>query len=81
MHPDREQRAWRELIRELGRLPKGKWLAALRGGEPRNAMLLTGILTYACVMVRDLNAIAPLVTMFFLITYGMRLRANAGDVQ
>jgi len=40
-------------------------------GNPRAAIIVTSILTFACVMVRDLNAIAPMVTMFFLITYGM----------
>ena len=53
-------------------LPGSAWLARTSpDGEPRNAMLLTGILTVLCVMVRDLNAIAPLVTMFFLITYAV----------
>jgi len=33
-------------------------------------MLLTGGLTLVALMLRDLNAIAPLLTMFFLITYG-----------
>jgi amino acid transporter len=40
-------------------------------GEPRNAMLVTGVLTLFAIMVRDLNTIAPLVTMFFLITYAV----------
>lgn len=53
-------------------LPGSEWIAkTTRGGEPRNAVLLTALLTGACVMMRDLNAIAPLVTMFFLITYLM----------
>ncbi len=52
-------------------VPFSDELATLRGGEPRSALLVTGVLTIACVMVRDLNAIAPLVTMFFLITYSM----------
>ncbi len=53
-------------------LPGSTWLAAkAHNGEPRNAMMFTGVLTLACVMVRDLNAIAPLVTMFFLITYAV----------
>ena len=53
-------------------LPQSAWLAQTRAdGEPRNAMVLTGVLTLACLMMRDLNAIAPLVTMFFLITYGV----------
>jgi solute carrier family 12 (sodium/potassium/chloride transporter), member 2 len=53
-------------------VPGSSWLAATSAdGEPRNAMLVTGVLTICCLMVRDLNAIAPLVTMFFLITYGV----------
>ncbi|MCA9718075.1 MAG: hypothetical protein KC468_25615 [Myxococcales bacterium] len=52
-------------------VPFSDELATLRGGEPRSALLVTGVLTIACIMVRDLNAIAPLVTMFFLITYSM----------
>ncbi len=53
-------------------LPFGDWLGKVgEDGEPRNAMLLTGVLTLLCLMLRDLNAIAPLLTMFFLITYGV----------
>ena len=40
-------------------------------GNPRAAVVVTAILTLGCIMVRDLNTIAPLVTMFFLITYCM----------
>ncbi len=51
-------------------LPKSKWLAKTTArGEPRNAVALTAVLSFGCLMIRDLNAIAPLVTMFFLITY------------
>ncbi len=52
-------------------IPYAKAMAKIDGGEPRNALLLTGVLTLAAIMLRDLNAIAPLVTMFFLITYCM----------
>jgi len=53
-------------------LPGSDWTGHTDAdGEPRNAMVITGVLTLACLMVRDLNAIAPLVTMFFLITYGV----------
>ncbi len=53
-------------------LPGGEWLSR-RGanGEPRNAMLLTGVIVLGALLLRDLNAIAPLITMFFLITYAM----------
>ncbi|MCO4745872.1 MAG: Na-K-Cl cotransporter, partial [Proteobacteria bacterium] len=52
-------------------VPFSKQMAETSDGEPRNAMMVTGVLTVLCIMVRDLNAIAPLVTMFFLITYCM----------
>ena len=52
--------------------PGGELFSKLAGnGEPRNAILLTGGIVLASLMVRDLNTIAPLITMFFLITYMM----------
>ncbi len=38
-------------------------------GEPRRAMIASGGLVLAALLLRDLNAIAPLLSMFFLITY------------
>ncbi len=53
-------------------LPAGKWFATkTAAGEPRNAMLLTGAIVLGALMLRNLNAVAPLITMFFLITYAM----------
>ena len=53
-------------------IPGGAWVGTLtRKGEPRNSMLITGGMVFATLLVRDLNAIAPLITMFFLITYAM----------
>ena len=53
-------------------LPNSAWIARrTRSGEPRNAMLITAGIVLAALMVRDLNTIAPLITMFFLITYTM----------
>ena len=52
-------------------IPMSDQMAKVQKGEPRNAILVTGVLTLAAIMVRDLNALAPLVTMFFLITYCM----------
>ncbi len=40
-------------------------------GEPKNALMLTGLIVGAAVLIRDLNVIAPMITMFFLITYMM----------
>jgi len=53
-------------------VPKSDWLAHLApDGEPRHSMMVTGAIIFASLMVRDLNAIAPLITMFFLVTYAM----------
>ena len=40
-------------------------------GEPKFAFYLTCIVVILSLLMRDLNAIAPLLTMFFLITYAM----------
>ncbi len=53
-------------------IPFAKTMAkASPDGNPRAAIIVTSLLTLGCVMVRDLNAIAPVVTMFFLITYAV----------
>lgn len=53
-------------------LPYGTWLGKRTPrGEPRNALLVTALIIVATIMLRDLNAVAPLVTMFFLVTYAM----------
>ena len=53
-------------------LPMSKWLSKQNiTGQPQNAMIVTGIMIFLTMLLRDLNAIAPLVTMFFLITYAM----------
>ncbi|MDX1579526.1 MAG: amino acid permease, partial [Gemmatimonadota bacterium] len=53
-------------------LPWGAWLGKkTETGEPRNAMVVTGVVLFLSILLRDLNAVAPLVTMFFLITYAM----------
>ncbi|TVQ90159.1 MAG: Na-K-Cl cotransporter [Deltaproteobacteria bacterium] len=55
-----------------GVLPASPWLARrTQGGEPRNAILLTGAIVLGGILLRDLNVIAPLITLFFLITYAM----------
>jgi amino acid transporter len=40
-------------------------------GNPRRAILLTGVIAFATIAVGSLNAIAGLVSMFFLISYGL----------
>jgi amino acid transporter len=53
-------------------LPRGSWLASTTAeGEPRHAMIVTGGLVLIALLLRDLNLVAPFITMFFLITYGM----------
>ena len=53
-------------------LPGSAWLArASPDGEPRRALLLTGAVALLGLLLRDLNTIAPLVTLFFLLTYGV----------
>ena len=39
-------------------------------GEPQYATLFTAVIIEAAILLGDLNTIAPLLTMFFLITYG-----------
>lgn len=56
-------------------LPAGDWLAKLSQGEPRRAMMVTGVIGLSAIVFGlvsgGLNAIAPLMTMFFLVTYSV----------
>ncbi len=53
-------------------LPFSNFLAGQSAnGQPRNAMIVTGILIFVTLLLRNINAVAPLVTLFFLITYAM----------
>lgn len=49
-----------------------KWFGRGSGaaGEPRRAIVLTFLIAQAGIYAGDLNAIAPVITMFFLMTYG-----------
>ena len=38
--------------------------------EPRRAVILTFLISSICIVAADLNTIAPLITMAFMITYG-----------
>lgn len=61
-----------QALAEHNILPGSSWFAKKsETGEPRNAMIATGVLVLAALMLRNLNAIAPLITMFFLVTYAM----------
>ncbi len=39
--------------------------------EPRRATVMTFAIAQVCIALGDLNAIAPIITMFFMITYGL----------
>lgn len=53
-------------------IPASLWIGETdKTGQPRNAMIVTGVLVFSTMLLRELNAVAPLVTMFFLITYAM----------
>ncbi len=53
-------------------LPKSEFLSKTnKKGEPFNAMIITAIIVLVGLSLRDLNTIAPLITMFFMITYAM----------
>ena len=52
-------------------LPGSGWLARrTASGEPRNALIVTGAIALGAILLRDLNVLAPIITLFFLITYG-----------
>ena len=63
------------ILQALGQhkvVPLSGWLTTKTDrGEPRNALLLTGAIVIGALMLRNLNAVAPLITLFFLITYAM----------
>ncbi|WP_436715177.1 amino acid permease [Roseiconus lacunae] len=42
-----------------------------RDGEPRKAILATALIAQIGIVAADLNTIAPLITMAFLVTYGL----------
>ncbi len=50
-----------------------RWLGNRLGSptEPRVAVLITGVIAFITIWSGDLNAVAPIITMFFLNTYGM----------
>lgn len=49
------------------------WMASRMGSktEPRMAVLVTGVIAIVIIWAGDLNFVAPIITMFFLNTYGM----------
>lgn len=63
------------ILQALGQnniLPGSEKLSKInRRGEPQNALMITVAIVFGALLLRDLNAIAPLITMFFMITYAM----------
>ncbi len=57
---------------KYGVTPKGDFLSKLTdSGDARNATLVTGVLIAGALSLGSLNAVAQLITMFFLLTYFM----------
>ncbi|MEZ5007145.1 MAG: amino acid permease [Chitinophagales bacterium] len=53
-------------------VPKSNFISKVSPkGEPYNAMILTAVIVLCGISLRNLNTIAPLLTMFFMITYAM----------
>lgn len=50
-------------------IPGHGWIKRLHGGEPRHAMIFTGCLVLVAALAGDLNGLAKILTMFFLLTY------------
>lgn len=49
----------------------------VRTAEPRRAVLMTWLLAQACVLLGDLDTVAPIITSFFCLSYA----AGAFDVR
>ncbi len=61
-----------QALAEHKTVPFSKFFAQKsRGNEPINAIIFTAIVIEAALVLGNLNALAALITMFFLITYGM----------
>ncbi|MGM0557638.1 MAG: hypothetical protein ACQEVA_14740, partial [Myxococcota bacterium] len=57
---------------KYGVTPKGDFLSKMTSsGDARNATLVTGLLIAGALSLGSLNAVAQLITMFFLLTYFM----------
>lgn len=46
------------------------WLSAEKNNEPVNATLVTSIIAMVFVILGDINAVAQIISMFFMVTYG-----------
>lgn len=50
-------------------VPGYRWLKQEKRGEPQSAMIFTGAMVLIAALAGDLNTIARILTMFFLLTY------------
>ena len=61
-----------QALAEQKTIPYHKFFALkTKKNEPRNALIFTAVLIAGALAFGNLNALATLITMFFLITYGM----------
>ena len=61
-----------QALAEQKTVPLHSFFAAkTKNNEPRNAIIFTGIIVEIALILGDLDFLAALITMFFLITYGM----------
>lgn len=59
-----------EALAQSGVIPGSKFLTSKKGEEePRNAIILTGLVLIPIIIGGSLNSIAQVLTMFFLVTY------------
>ena len=60
-----------QALAEQKTIPMHQTFAATReNGEPYAAIIITGLIIILAIFLGDLNALATIITMFFLITYG-----------
>jgi len=61
-----------QALAEQKTVPSHKFFSRkTEGNEPRNAVVFTGVIIALALTFGNLDALASLITMFFLITYGM----------
>jgi hypothetical protein len=61
-----------QALAEQKTIPYNKLFAfKTKNNEPRNALIFTAVLIFVALFFGNLDALATLITMFFLITYGM----------
>ena len=59
-----------QALAQDGLLPRASWLSLRNDrGEPQNATIFTGLLVFLALGFRDLNLLAPVITICFLTTY------------